>query len=414
MKGLGSALIVVLAALGSLSAADPREVVIEVQAGNHERKATPVVFPLPKGFHVDGQLAIEPLGDGPTVETQPLPGDRSRLVGIVRDLPAGSSRRYRLKPSTEKAGVQAVTCREDGGGLLLQVGDRPVLRYHVAVAEAPSGLDPVYRKSGHIHPLYTPSRLVVSDDFPPDHAHQHGLFFAWVNTTFGGHQVDFWNQREGTGKVEHATVLDMVSGPVFAQFRVQLLHQDLAGPTAVLDDVWTVRAYNLSDRFLVDFESRQSCAGPRPLEINKYHYGGMGLRGSRAWFDPKARGDSPPDPSRSGRSDFLTSEEKGRADGNHTRPRWVDLSGLLEGRAGGVALLDHPDNFRFPQPVRLHPNKPYFCFAPMVLSSFTIEPGRPYVSRYRLDLHDGPPDAREIDRLWRDYAEPPRVRVVSE
>lgn len=29
------------------------------------------------------------------------------------------------------------------------------------------------------------------------------------------------------------------------------------------------------------FSSLQECAGPKPLKINKYHYGGMGLRGNR-------------------------------------------------------------------------------------------------------------------------------------
>ena len=36
----------------------------------------------------------------------------------------------------------------------------------------------------------------MTDDFPPDHAHQHGLFFAWVSTSFDGHDVDFWNQSK--------------------------------------------------------------------------------------------------------------------------------------------------------------------------------------------------------------------------
>ena len=79
----------------------------------------------------------------------------------------------------------------------------------------------------------------------------------------------------------------------------------------------------------------------------------------------------------------------------------------------GVTVLDHPGNFRFPQPVRLHPNKPYFCFAPMVLGEFEISPGHPYTSRYRLYVHDGPPDAADIERLWNDYAAPPVVRVVA-
>ncbi len=54
------------------------------------------------------------------------------------------------------------------------------------------------------------------------------------------------------------------------------------------------------------------------------------------------------------------SEGKHRADGNHTRPRWVDLSGAVDGRFDGVTILDHSSNFRFPRSVRLHPNNPEF------------------------------------------------------
>src|SRR5262249_39181820 len=161
------------------------------------------------------------------------------------------------------------------------------------------------------------------------------------------------------------------------------------GPAPVLDETWTVRVYELDSHVLVDLESSQTCAGPSPLKVNSYHYGGFGLRGNRAWVDAMAKGNDPPHPARSGDSDFLTSEGESRRDGNHTRPRWVDLSGRVSGHSAGVAVLDHPGNFRFPQPVRLHPNKPYFCFAPMVLGEFDIVPGRPYVSRYRLLAHDG-------------------------
>jgi hypothetical protein len=140
----------------------------------------------------------------------------------------------------------------------------------------------------------------------------------------------------------------------------------------------------------------------------------MGLRGHRDWFDPSVKGNNPPDPARSGKSDFLTSEGKNRATGNHTRPNWVDLAGEVSGQPAGVALLDHPANFGFPQPVRLHPNKPYFCFAPMVLDRFEIVPGQEYVSHYRFVVHDGMPDVRELERRWHDYAEPPAVRMVSE
>ena len=77
----------------------------------------------------------------------------------------------------------------------------------------------------------------------------------------------------------------------------------------------------------------------------------------------------------------------------------------------GVAILDHPANFRHPQGMRLNPDEPFFCFAPEQLGEFAIEPGKPYVARYRFVVADGPADAAEINRLWNDYANPPAVKV---
>ena len=311
----------------------------------------------------------------------------------------------------------AVTCLGDGKHLRLQIGDRPVLQYNATMVESPGGIEPYYRRNGQIHPLFTPSGRIVTDDFPPDHAHQHAVFFAWVNTTFEGRHLDFWNQKEQTGRIEHAATLGMAGGPVFGQFQVKLRHDDMTapgGPKPVLDEVWTVRAYNVSDVFLVDFESRQTCAGPAPLTINKYHYGGMGLRGSRDWFDPTVKGSNAarPGPERAER----LPDQRGQEPGNGQpypaglgRPLGPDRRPAPA--ASRCSII--PSNFRFPQPVRLHPNKPYFCFAPMVPDSFEIAPGQPYVSRYRFVVHDGAPDAATLDRLQHDYSEPPTVRVVS-
>jgi hypothetical protein len=405
-----------LAILGASGAADPVEVIIEVDAGPHERREAPVVFRLPESLAKEQAFVLKsPKGE--PLDVQRIPSATAEVAWIVRDLPAGAQRRYRLTAGANPpAASRTMTCIDDGRGLVLTRNGRPVLRYNHTVVESPAGIDPDYRRGGQIHPLFTPSGLIVTDDFPPDHAHQHGVFFAWVNTTYNGHDLDFWNQKKKTGRVRPVTVLETTGGPVFSQFSVKLRHEDItnaADPAPVLDEVLTVRAYNLADRHLVDYESRQACAGPKPLEMNKYHYGGFGVRGHRAWLDPTAKGDDPPDPARCGQSDFLTSEGKRRADGNHTRPRWTDLSGNIGDRSGGATVLDHPGNFRFPQPVRLHPNKPYFCFAPMVPAAFTIEPGKPYVSRYRLDVHDGRPDPAAIERLWHDYTEPPQARVVE-
>jgi hypothetical protein len=266
--------IVALAGLGLMGADRPGEFVVEVEAGPQDRRDTPIVVPWPEGRERPRSVRVTSLDSRETVPAQFVGDEGPGVAWILRDLPKGTSRRYRISPDKEGPGGPAVHAEGDEKAVVLKVGDRPVCRYHSGLLEPPTGIDPLYGRSGFIHPLYTPSGRVVSDDFPPDHAHQHGLFFAWVNTTFDGRRIDFWNQVERTGRVRHVAVQGTEGGPVFGQFSAKLRHEALAGseePVPVLDEVWTVRAYNLSGRFLVDFESRPVCTGPKPLEVNAYH-----------------------------------------------------------------------------------------------------------------------------------------------
>ena len=377
----------------------------EVAAGPQDRVAVPVLFELPKPLIKAPGLVLTETESGSIVPIQRLPGKPPRIAWILRDLPAGKTRSYHLEKIEKPSPVDStVTCTDDGTRLTLAVDGKPVVTYNHGLLPAPDGIDPVFAKNGHIHPMQTPSGRLVTDDFPPDHAHQHGIFFAWVNTTFEGRPVDFWNQAKKLGSVEHVKILETVSGPVFGQFKVKLRHSDLTapdGPKPVLEEIWTIRVYNVPDPFLVDLKSEQRCVADTPLVINEYHYGGMGLRGAREWYEQDGSG-------------FLTSTGKTRAGGNHTRARWVITHGRSEGQPAAVAVLGHPDNFRAPQYVRLHPTKPYFCFAPMVMGAFEIAPGKPFVSQYRYATYDGKPDAALADRLWQDFAEPPAVnRVVK-
>ena len=85
--------------------------------------------------------------------------------------------------------------------------------------------------------------------------------------------------------------------------------------------------------------------------------------------------------------------------------------GKVDGKPVYVAVLCSPENFGFPQPVRLHPKEPFLCYAPQMLGDMAIEPGKPYVMKYRFVVGDGEPDKAELDRLWADYAEPVKVQV---
>jgi len=222
------------------------------------------------------------------------------------------------------------------------------------------------------------------------------VFFAWTNTKFQGRTVNFWDQLKGQGRIEHRKVIRLTSGPVFGEMVVKLGHVELSSgtPIDVLEELWRIRIYNsVSDSpqgFLIDFESKQTCVAKDPLEIQKYHYGGMAIRGNTKWLNETDAG-------------FRTNEGKSREEGNHSRPLWCDIYGPLNGEEAGLTMISSEQNFRSPQPVRLHPKKPYFCWAPLVQGPFKIEPEQTYESQFRFWIHDGKVTSEFADQLYRNY-----------
>ena len=400
---------------------------IEISAGQLDRESDPVTLRLPADWAGKKHLVLKSDSGDKSLPVQKI--DSNSIASFFVDpLNAGEKRRYQLSASEEPiAQTDRVTCVDENGRLSLLYGDRPILRYNYAIQKAPEGIDPVYNRSGYIHPLYSPDGRELTGDFPADHAHQHALFNPWVNTVFEGREVDFWNQAKETGMIEHARILNTFSGPVCGGVTISLRHIDRSapgGPKEVLNETWTVRAWKSGGQFVVDLKSVQKCSSNSKLTMKEYRYGGMALRGNHQWFDAKLatelnrfpkklEKDPTAKPSVCAPFEFLTSEGHDVFSGNHTAARWVNMSGKIDGNVTGTTVLSHPKNFRAPQKVRLHPSKPYFCFAPMVDGDFVIESGSPYVSRYRYLLRDGKPDANDIDRSWEQYAAPMVARTIG-
>ena len=383
---------------------------VDVQAGQWDRHNTVVSFNYdPKNFPYDptGSHAYLEDANGTRI---PLQFDGTTASFVLRDLKAGKSETLRVKHDSAKS-----PRRDTGGVELTRVQNRLEIRirgHQVFSFVAQPGslpspdIKPVFLRGGYIHPVYTPKGSIVTDDYPSDHYHHHGIWFAWTKTEFEGKHPDFWNVGDGTGRVDFEEVGKTWSGPIYAGFTSFQKYVALTGdaPKTALNEDWDVRVYNLGSEqepyFVFDIVATQECASASPLILEEYRYGGMGVRGNREWKDKSKVG-------------FLTSEGKTRADGNATRGRWCHIGGSVDGQMVGIAVLDHPSNFRAPEPLRIHPDDPYFNYAPSQMGRFQIEPGKKFVLRYRYVVTDGPPDAKLLDRLWNDYANPPKARVIG-
>jgi hypothetical protein len=256
--------------------------------------------------------------------------------------------------------------------------------------------------------MYTPGGLNVTDDYAEDHPHMHGLWSAWTNTTFRGHKVDFWNGYADQGHIDLQSMDGAWSGAVHAGLIANLNHDDITTDpdVTVLREKWVVTVYQTHEAappyYIFDIDSTQVTATNDPLVLDQYHYGGFGFRGAQEW----AVGAN---------VSYLTSEGHNRQNSDGQNARWVAQFGNVGGRTGGYAALGHPSNLRAPQGLRVHPSNPYWAFVPVTPlkgGSYTIEPGVPFRSRFRIVSFDGPANAELLNRIWSDYGTPPAVEVL--
>ncbi len=311
--------------------------------------------------------------------------------------------------SAERSGAadQApVRVRVSDQELEARCGDRPLLTYRTRTVQPPSGGSELLASSGYIHPLHAPCGAVVTNHYSPDHLHQRGVFCAWTKTqtVVDGKLLhpDFWNIQDGTGRTRSLGAEPLRIGSPHPGFRTRHVWELRSGEEwlPALDESWTVTfpAQPASDpnsahaAFVADIRAVHT---PRyTLVLPKYHYGGMAVRGSGQW--PKG-------------SDMrvLTSEGKGRDLADAAPARWIDMSGTVDGKAAGVALLEHPGNMHAPNAVRMHPDMPYFVFAIPQAGPITLPAGQSYTLLYRVVAHNGHADAARLNALWEEFSRTP-------
>jgi hypothetical protein len=397
------ALLAALAALAaaSLAAAAPQ---LTLASAPFDRAGQVIRFTPPPGLP---QPTTATDGDGRRWPVQTDPDGQACLV--VPWQAAGRTLVLTLESAPVAGRGVAIESGTVGGGLAFTNEGKPVLSYHLDPSALPRpGIPPEYHRAGYIHPIYSPSGALISDDYPPDHIHHHGIWSPWTRTEFQGRTPDFWNMGKKTGTVERVALNRTWGGWVHGGFEARHRMVDLSAPTPVtaLNETWDVVIYRVAGAakpvHLFELTIRQTCATNDPLILPEYHYGGTAFRGRAEWLGATA-------------SQFLTAEgETDRVKAQGQRTRWIAQSGAVgAGAVAGLAMLGHPDNVRAPQPVRIHPREPYFCFTPSQLGRWTIEPGQTYVARYRFLVFDGAPDRALIEAYWQGFAQPATARVVA-
>jgi len=91
-----------------------------------------------------------------------------------------------------------VQMKKNSNGLLFTEKGDSILLYR----NKPVSIDGKFTRTHYIHPLWAPDGNVLTEDFPPDHLHHRGVFWAWHWVVVDGKNIcDGWELKDFGQKI---------------------------------------------------------------------------------------------------------------------------------------------------------------------------------------------------------------------
>jgi hypothetical protein len=250
----------------------------------------------------------------------------------------------------------------------LSEGGKPVFVYNHGMM-LKEGMKEDRRRSSYVHPVWAPDGTVVTDDFPRDHPHHRGIFWAWPLVKVGGQTYDLW----GIAGIHQRFVRWTTRQAKAREARLGVENGWFVGDRKVVKETVEVAAHPATgNRRVLEFTlAFEAVDGPVELtgeSTSKKGYGGFGVR-----FGPRAR-------------TVLTTDTGNEAKDTNMAPHpWAQLEGEFAGRRAGVRVdIDHgnpgfPNGWCLRHYGYLGVNFPGF-------ETYRLEPGKPLKMKYRVTL----------------------------
>jgi len=371
---------------------------IRLEAGGHTRQGVPIVLEMESGRVPEGPCVLEP-GAIPAQVTG------NRLMAVIPLMETGTSSRLEIIPG----GGGGMTAIEKPGSLEFRESGKLVTGY---LYKPECGYQ--YVSKPYFYPLNLDglglSRPVPKTGEPEpadlDHPHHRSLWVAFGDVN----GAEIWNEPEGHGFQKHIRFEGIFQGPAAAGCQA-LLEWTTADGKRLATEKRSFTVWRSVDggRFLdlsVRFE-----ASTGPVRLGDTKEGGF----CAVRLQDELRGD---------RTGVITNSNGGHGEKEcwGHRSSWVDYSGTLTGKKVGIAILDHPDSFRFPTHWHV---RDYGLFAANAFGlshygtgwlkdgSHSIPAGDHLTFKYRIFLHEGDCNASNVAERWIDFAYPPFVELAA-
>ncbi|PIA82100.1 hypothetical protein BFR04_12430 [Gaetbulibacter sp. 4G1] len=388
-----------------------------VNSGNYDRSDCPVSTPFPSLEFDHKKIQLVELV-GTTKKPVPFQFDRNinKLWFILDGLtPKETVRHFAIIESKEEIENQQIQISKEKGAFQFKYKEQPILNYQFGMVYPPKSVDDAYKKSGFLHPVFSPEGEILTRIQAPDHYHHYGIWGPWTKTNINGRSVDFWNLGKKQGTVLFKSFLNEVQGDVYSSFIALQEHLDFKAVeknrTAINEElevkVWNIESENKF--WLVDYTTKIKSPLDSGILLDAYRYGGgIGFRATEKWHKNNAS--------------VLTSAGKDRLSADGSSAKWVIIEGESKTKKGrsGILFMGFPDNKEFPEPMRVWPvdandgrGDMFFEFCPIRHVEWKIESKKQYSLNYRLLIFDGEITAEQAEIHWQGFANPPNATIIS-
>ncbi len=290
----------------------------------------------------------------------------------------------------------------ESGQIILIEGDQLVLRYNYSTVEpgelikkvSADNLKYARPRSNYIHPLYGFDGEELTLDWPLDHPHHRGIYWAWPEVQWGEERGDLHALQRvfarPTGEFK------LVSGDNFAQIEAEnlWLWED---NIPIVREIALIRAYRSYERgryvdLLFQFTALKENVTVARRDTDEY--GGLNVRLAPVKDQIIA---------------FYTDVKK-----SNPRMAWAELSGLFEGGASltGLSILQNRANPDYPGNWVKYPELNWFQPTfPAPQTRYALRKGMPLVLQYRLWIHRGRADEKTHAEIWEAYDSAPTLQA---
>jgi hypothetical protein len=288
----------------------------------------------------------------------------------------------------------ALKTRATADGVLVTEDDAKALFYQ----RATKSRNGKHERANYVHPLYDLDGNVLTEDFPADHLHHRGIFWAWHQLWMGDKMIgDGWSAKVMTCDVHGLQTSQGKDGSVRIQVAVDWKSpQWHNGKKPLVKEATSIQVYPREGNFRkLDFNIRLKAVEPNTRlggADNVKGYGGFSTRIKL----PKGIGST-------GKKGEVTPQRTPVVAGP-----WMDMTARFD-KSGmsGLTILCHPKSAGYPQPWILRNKGSMQNPVWPGQHAKPLRTDKPLTLRYRLILHKGTATARTLGRWHKAYSATP-------